>query len=51
MTKMVRGKDCQGDLLATTSNTPTGAQTPADPSVLFFIDNWVSPMLPTPVVS
>ena len=35
----------------TTSNTPAGVQTPTVPDIVFFIDNWVSPMLPTYVVS
>jgi hypothetical protein len=30
---------------------PTGVQTPTVPDIFFFIDNWVSPMLPTHVVS
>ena len=29
----------------------TGVQTPTVPDIFFFIDNWVSPMLPTHVVS
>jgi len=30
---------------------PTGVQTPTVSDTFFFIDNWVSPMLPTYVVS
>jgi hypothetical protein len=34
-----------------TSHMLTGVQTPTDPCRVFFTDNWVSPMLPTDVVS
>jgi hypothetical protein len=37
--------------MATTFITPTGVQTPTVPDTFFFTDNWVSPMLPTYVVS
>src|SRR5713101_4846121 len=36
---------------AAASNMLTGVQTPTGPDTFFFIDNWVSPMLPTSVVS
>ena len=34
-----------------TSHRLTGVQTPTDPCRIFFMDNWVSPMPPTDVVS
>jgi hypothetical protein len=48
---MVREQDRLNDLGTATSNTLTGVQTPTGPDTLFFIDNWVSPTLPTDVVS
>ena len=36
---------------AATSSTLTGVQTPTVPDIVFFINDWVSPLLPTPVVS
>ncbi|SRR6266568_1775275 len=48
---MVRGQDHLSMLGVTTSKTPTGVQTPTVPDTLFFMDNWVSPTLPTYVVS
>jgi hypothetical protein len=51
MTKMVCGEDRLGALKAATFKSPTGTQTPAESSTLFFTGNWVSPMLPTHVVS
>jgi hypothetical protein len=36
---------------AATSSMLTGVQTPTVPDIFFFTDNWVSPMLPTQVVS
>ena len=44
---MVRGQDHLSMLGVTTSKTPTGVQTPTVPDTLFFMDNWVSPTLPT----
>jgi len=49
--KMVRGLDHPNPVGVTTSNMPTGVQTPTVPDIVFFIDNWVSPMFPTKVVS
>ena len=51
MTKMVREPDCFNVLGAATFNRLTGVQTPTGPDTFFLIDNWVSPMLPTYVVS
>lgn len=48
---MVREQDRLSALGAATSKTRTGVQTPTVPDALFFIDNWVSPRLPTHVVS
>jgi len=48
---MVREEDRLIDMGAATSKTLTGVQTPTVPDIFFFIDNWVSPMLPTYVVS
>ena len=48
---MVREWDRLIDMGAATSNTLTGVQTPTVPDTLFFIDNWVNPLLPTDVVS
>ena len=48
---MVRGKDHSSMLGVATFRIPTGVQTPTVPDTFFFIDNWVSPMLPTDVVS
>ena len=45
------GWDRPGALEAATFMNPTGVQTPTVPDTFFFIDNWVSPMLPTLVVS
>jgi hypothetical protein len=48
---MVREPDCFNALGAATFKVLIGVQTPTEPDTLFLIDNWVSPMLPTPVVS
>ena len=48
---MVREQDHLSPLVVTTSKTLTGVQTPTVPDTFFFIDNWVSPTLPTQVVS
>ena len=47
----VRGQDHLSMLGVATSNMPTGVQTPTVPDIFFFTDNWVSPLLPTHVVS
>ena len=51
MTKMVREPDCFVALEAATFKALIGVQTPTEPDTFFLIDNWVSPMLPTHVVS
>ena len=48
---MVRELDRFGDLGTTTFIGLTGVQTPTKPDTFFLIDNWVSPMFPTYVVS
>jgi hypothetical protein len=51
MTKRVRELDRFNALGAATFNRLTGVQTPTEPDTFFLTDNWVSPMLPTHVVS
>lgn len=48
---MVRAQDRFGEGGAATCNRLTGVQAPTGPDTCFFIDNWVSPLLPTHVVS